>query len=54
MALLFRQTSRTQEAKLLYKQVLLGVEAIFGRTSNRYRSVAKVLDTLLSASEHYT
>jgi tetratricopeptide (TPR) repeat protein len=54
MAALFQQTSRTQEAKLLYEQALLGIEAVFGRTSNRYRSVAKILDRLCGASEHDT
>ncbi|KAF2466293.1 uncharacterized protein BDR25DRAFT_345541 [Lindgomyces ingoldianus] len=54
MALLFQRTGRTQEAKRLYEQALLGVEAVFGRRSNRYRSVAKVLDALHSASKRDT
>lgn len=54
MAALFQRTGRTQEAKLLYKQALLAVNAVFGRTSNRYRSVAKVLDALHSAMEQDT
>ena len=29
-------------------------EAVFRSTSNRYRSVAKILDALRSASEHDT
>ena len=52
MAVLFQQTGRTQEAEGLYKQALFGVEAVFGRTSNRYHSIAKILDVLRSNSEH--
>jgi len=54
MADLLQQTGRAQEAEGLYKQTLLGVETVFGRTSNRYRSVVKVLDALHSASEQDT
>lgn len=54
MAALFQRTGRSKEAKLLYEQALLVVEAVFGRTSNRYRSVAKVLDGLHSAREQDT
>ena len=41
-----------QEAEGLYEQALFGIKAVFGRTSNKYRSVAKILDKLRSNSEH--
>ena len=52
MAVLFQQTGRMQEAEGLYEQALFGIKAVFGRTSNKYRSVAKILDKLRSNSEH--
>ncbi|KAF2804477.1 uncharacterized protein BDZ99DRAFT_153096 [Mytilinidion resinicola] len=54
MAVLFQQTGRTQKAEGLYEQALFSVEAVFGRTSNRYCSIAKILDALRNNREHET
>ena len=51
MANLFQQTGRLQEAELFYGQALVGVEAVFGRLSDRYRGLVSALDALRSNSE---
>ena len=50
LAVFSQQTGRVQEAEGLYGQALFGVEAVFGRSSDRYRVIAKALDTLRSNS----
>jgi len=51
LAALYQQTGRVQEAEELYGQALFGVEAVFGRPSDRYRVIVKALDTLRSSTE---
>jgi len=46
MAILFQQTGRMKVAEELYSQALFGFEAVFGRSSDRYKSIAKALDAL--------
>jgi hypothetical protein len=41
-----------QEAQGLYEQALFGVEAIFGRLSDKYQDLVSALEELRSNSEH--
>ena len=46
MAILFQQTGRMKEAEELYGQALFRFKAVFRRSSNRYKTIAKALDAL--------
>jgi altronate dehydratase len=49
---LFQQIGRVQEAEELYAQALFGVDAVFGRSSDRYQGLDEALDVLRSNREH--
>ena len=48
LACLFQRTGRVWNAEELYSRSLIGVEAIFGRLSIRYKNIVKALNTLKS------
>jgi hypothetical protein len=50
LATLFQQTGRAKEAEEFYGQALFGVEAVFGRFSDRYKGIIKALDILRNNS----
>jgi membrane-bound lytic murein transglycosylase B len=51
LASLFQHTGRVREAEELYCQAIFGVEALFGRSSDRYRGIVTALDVLRSNSK---
>ncbi|KAF2655155.1 hypothetical protein K491DRAFT_693174 [Lophiostoma macrostomum CBS 122681] len=51
MAVLLWTTGRIQEAEVLYEEALSGFEVAKGRTSDRYREIAEILEEIRSTRE---